>query len=274
LYRGKKKILNELIKKDPDEMAQGLELEEIDSLLVLDEAGERWYLIYSNSLGIVGQRTARRQADTIARSGFRMPAGYSIKGNYPMDEITDSNLGDLWKSVQQKYVISDLKGVEIDKETGLPSQLAERKKRMADAGHEDALTEAKFELEEAERRKKAQERSESGGRKTKKKAVKKEKPAKKAKSKKKAKKTKAKKVKAKKKQEEAFFEVEGIGQIVLTGKLTIGIEDPVETQLILDPDNLTKSQWTKIAQELNAGDITQITFDKTNEGTFATSLKV
>jgi hypothetical protein len=272
LYKGKKKILNEIIKKNPEEMAQSLELEEIDSLLVLDERGERWYLVYSNSLGIVGQRTARRQADTIARSGFRMPAGYSIKGNYPMDEISDANLGDLWKSVQEKYVISDLKGVEIDKETGLPSQLAERKKRMADAGHEDALTEAKFELEEAERRKRAQERSKGGGRRAKKKAVKEKKkktPAKKAKPKKKAKKTKAKK-----KEIDAFFEVDGVGQIILNGKLTLGIDDPVETQLILDPNNLTKSQWNKIAQELNSGDVAQITFNKTDEGTFATSLKV
>lgn len=122
-------------------------------------------------MGIVGQRTARRQADTIARSGFRLPQGYTIKGNYPMDEISDTNIGDLWKTVQQKYVISDLKGLSIDEKTGLPSQLAERKERLTSVGHEDALTEAKFELEEAEGRRRARERSEGSA--TKKKVTKK-----------------------------------------------------------------------------------------------------
>ncbi len=127
LYSGEPQKLEELVGKDPESIGEILELESIDGLLVLDDAGQRWFLAYSNSLGIIGQRTARRQADTIARYGFNMPAGYTIKGNYPLDELLDPNIGDLWKTVQQKFGISDLKGLSIDEETGLPAQLAERK---------------------------------------------------------------------------------------------------------------------------------------------------
>ncbi|OLS24263.1 MAG: hypothetical protein HeimC2_23280 [Candidatus Heimdallarchaeota archaeon LC_2] len=153
------KKLTGLIGGTPEEVGQQLSLEEIDALLVLDNEGERWFLSYSDTLGIIGQRTSRRQADTIARSGYRMPAGYTIKGNYPMVETNDVDIGDLWKTVQQKYVISDLSGMSLDEETGIPSQLADRAELMKAEGHEDALTEAKLEKEEAEVRKRAMQRS-------------------------------------------------------------------------------------------------------------------
>jgi hypothetical protein len=88
-----------------------------------------------------------------------MPAGYTIKGNYPMVETNDVDIGDLWKTVQQKYVISDLGGMSLDEETGIPSQLADRAQLMEAEGHKDDLTEAKFEKEEAEVRRRAMARS-------------------------------------------------------------------------------------------------------------------
>ncbi len=153
------KKLTGLIGGTAEEIGKQLNLEEIDALLVLDNEGERWFLSYSDSLGIIGQRTARRQADTIARSGYRMPAGYTIKGNYPMVETNDVDIGDLWKTVQQKYVMSDLSGMSLDEETGIPSQLADRAQLMKAEGHQDDLTEAKLEKEEAEVRKRAMQRT-------------------------------------------------------------------------------------------------------------------
>lgn len=156
------KKLTGLMGGTPEELGQQLTIEDIDALLVLDNEGERWYLSYADTLGIIGQRTARRQADTIARSGYRMPAGYTIKGNYPMVETNDVDIGDLWKTVQQKYVISDLSGMSLDEETGIPSQLADRAELMKAEGHSDDLTEAKLEKEEAEVRKRAMARSAGG----------------------------------------------------------------------------------------------------------------
>ncbi|MCE7736922.1 MAG: hypothetical protein GPJ54_18705 [Candidatus Heimdallarchaeota archaeon] len=153
------KKLTGLMGGTPEELGKQLTLEDIDALLVLDNEGERWYLSYADTLGIIGQRTARRQADTIARSGYRMPAGYTIKGNYPMVETNDVDIGDLWKTVQQKYVISDLSGMALDEETGIPAQLADRAELMKAEGHSDDLTEAKLEKEEAEVRKRAMARS-------------------------------------------------------------------------------------------------------------------
>jgi len=126
-----------MVATSPEEIEQELENENIDGLLVLDEGQGRWFLAFSTSLGIVGQRTARRQADTIARSGYKLPDGYWLRGDYPLEELSDPNIGDLWQSVQSKYVKSDLTGMEVDEETGLPSQLAQRAKDFGEDASEE-----------------------------------------------------------------------------------------------------------------------------------------
>ncbi|MHA2248901.1 MAG: hypothetical protein ACXAD7_01000 [Candidatus Kariarchaeaceae archaeon] len=194
-------------------------------------------------------------------------------------QILGINIGDLWKTVQQKYVISDLKGLSIDEETGLPSQLAERKQRLTNAGHEDALTEARLELEEADRRRTAMERSETPTKKkatTKAPAKGKTKPKSKTKTKTKAKsKTKTKaKAKTKKKEETAFLEVESIEKIVVSGMLTVGTEDPIQKSIVFDPKHLSYRQWSKIALEIEKDDLVQLTLSDEEDGTYATSLKI
>lgn len=266
------KKLSDMISKNPEDIGKELAVNKIDSLLVLDTKGERWLLAYSDELGIVGQRTARRQADTIARSGYRMPEGYTIKGNYPLDEFTEVDIGDLWKTVQQKYVQSDLKGLEIDEATGLPSQLAERDKVLEKVGESDGLT-AGLEKEEAERRRKAIEKSEGKSSTPAKSVAKKpaKAPAKKA--------TK----KSSKKAEDMFFEissvkqnvVDGKTQTIARGKLTVGTEEPVSKTILFDQDNLTNKEWTQIGIFLQKGDVVQVTLDEDEDGgEYATSVKM
>ncbi len=150
----------DLMRGDPSTVPDKLSELEIDSLLILDYNTGHWWLAYSNSLGIVGERTARRQADSIRRSGITLPDGYWLKETkFPLEELSDPNLGDLWKTVQNKYLTGDLSGLELDPETGIPKQIKERADRLKSAGHSDALTEAKQELEEAKNRKKAMKRS-------------------------------------------------------------------------------------------------------------------
>ncbi len=127
------------------EIEDALENERIDGLLVLDQKAERWYLTFGTHLGIVAERTARRQADSISRTGYRIPGKYTISSKFPLEELSESNIGDLYKSAQQKYIKGTLTGMEVDDQTGVPSQLAERAKLLREMGYEDELTKAEFE---------------------------------------------------------------------------------------------------------------------------------
>ncbi|MBK5112686.1 MAG: hypothetical protein KGD59_06290 [Candidatus Heimdallarchaeota archaeon] len=84
-----------------------------DAVLLFDGAENKWTLIYAQGSGIVTQRTARRRADSASRSGIQLSSGERIGANAPLVEISDSNIGDLSKSVQNKYLShTDLRGVE------------------------------------------------------------------------------------------------------------------------------------------------------------------
>jgi hypothetical protein len=155
----KKKELAEVIQNPSvEEVENALTEAKYDGVLVLDAKNSRWLLSFGSHVGIVAQRTARRQADSIARSGYQIPKKYRIKANYPLEELSETNIGELWKTVQQKYVKSTLSGLELD-ETGIPSQIAERAKLLEGSGHKDELTDAQQEKLEAEARKRAMARS-------------------------------------------------------------------------------------------------------------------
>ena len=84
-----------------------------DAVLLFDSDENKWTLIYAQGSGIVTQRTARRRADSASRSGIQLSSGERIGVNAPLIEISDSNIGDLRKSVQNKYLSHiDLQGVE------------------------------------------------------------------------------------------------------------------------------------------------------------------
>ena len=107
-----KAIINLLEQQNIETLESQLASEGIDGILVLDAINKKWYLVFSNTVGIVAQRTARRQADSIIRTGVRMPDGHKEVYNYPLEELSKSKIGDLWKSVQMKYLHSDLKGTD------------------------------------------------------------------------------------------------------------------------------------------------------------------
>ncbi len=159
----RKEVLSRIVKLPTvPEIEDALQREQIDGLLVLDENGQRWFLVFGSHMGIVGQRTARRQADSITRSGFRIPGKYTIRVEYPLEELSDPNIGDLWKTAQQKYIKSSLSGMEVDEETGIPSQIAERARLLTQVGYEDELTKAELEKQEAELRERVKLKEKTG----------------------------------------------------------------------------------------------------------------
>ena len=84
-----------------------------DAVLLFDGTEEKWTLIYAQGSGIVTQRTARRRADSASRFGIQLDSGERIGANAPLVELSDSNIGDLSKSVQNKYLShTDLRGIE------------------------------------------------------------------------------------------------------------------------------------------------------------------
>lgn len=84
-----------------------------DAVLLFDGDENKWTLIYAQGSGIVTQRTARRRADSASRSGIQLSSGERVGASAPLVELSDSNIGDLSKSVQNKYLShTDLRGVE------------------------------------------------------------------------------------------------------------------------------------------------------------------
>ena len=84
-----------------------------DAVLLFDGAENKWTLVYSTGSGIITQRTARRRADNASRSGILLATGERIGVGAPLVELSDSNIGDLSKSVQSKYLQhTDLRGIE------------------------------------------------------------------------------------------------------------------------------------------------------------------
>ncbi len=299
-YKGAKKKFKDLIKGDPAAISTQLEIEGIDGLLIMDDNSERWFLVFSDNMGIVATRTARRMADSIRRSGTTLPDGFWLKVNYPLEELSDPNLGDLWKSVQQKYVKSNLIGMQLDKDTGLPSQIKERTERLKVSGHSDALTEAKQEKAEAVARKRASTRSTTKKSTTKKpttkspiskgktpaKATPKKTPAAKATPKKtpaaKATPKKTPAAKATPKSSKQFLEIENIVDYVdsgstvrvIKGKITMGTSQPEYKTVILSQSYLSNTEWTNIAVFLENGNIAEVTLTAKEESNYITSLKI
>ncbi|MCE7744359.1 MAG: hypothetical protein GPJ52_04420 [Candidatus Heimdallarchaeota archaeon] len=84
-----------------------------DAVLLYDSDENKWTLIYAQGSGIVTQRTARRRADSASRSGIQLSSGERVGANALLVEISDPNIGDLSKSVQNKYLShTDLRGIE------------------------------------------------------------------------------------------------------------------------------------------------------------------
>ena len=98
--------------KDIEKLEKDLTTRNIDALLVWDARKQKWYLVFGSHTGIVAQRTARRQADTMIRTGYRGKIA-RIPGGFPLEELSRANIGDLWKTAQMKYSKSDLKGAAV-----------------------------------------------------------------------------------------------------------------------------------------------------------------
>lgn len=286
-----KELLNIIQSTSVVEIEASLESRKIDALLVLDTENSRWLLVFGGHTGIVGQRTARRQADSIARTGFQIPGKHRIKAAYPLEEISETNIGDLWKTVQQKYVKSSLSGMDLDDELGIPTQIAERKKLLESAGFQDELTKADLEKEESARRKRAMEKTY---------AVKSQEPSKivsekitEPKAVKKIEhkphiKVSKKNVSAKRKIAEArtkskgpfFFEAKNVKQYVENNNTVLSIKGDLHKDddkneqaiLVFKKANIPENEWDTTALFIENGDILQVEINQMGETYHVTSV--
>lgn len=286
-----KELLNIIQSTSVVEIEASLESRKIDALLVLDTENSRWLLVFGGHTGIVGQRTARRQADSIARTGFQIPGKHRIKAAYPLEEISETNIGDLWKTVQQKYVKSSLSGMDLDDELGIPTQIAERKKLLESAGFQDELTKADLEKEESARRKRAMEKTY---------AVKSQEPSKivsekitEPKAVKKIEhkphiKVSKKNVSAKRKIAEArtkskgpfFFEAKNVKQYVENNNTVLSIKGDLHKDddkneqaiLVFKKANIPENEWDATALFIENGDILQVEINQMGETYHVTSV--
>jgi hypothetical protein len=84
-----------------------------DAVLMYDVVEHMWTLVYAKGTGIVTQRTARRRADSIRRTGIRVNTGQRIGALAPLTVLSSDNISDLSKSVQHKYLAhTDLRGID------------------------------------------------------------------------------------------------------------------------------------------------------------------
>lgn len=84
-----------------------------DAVLLFESNRNEWILVYAKGSGIVTQRTARRRADSASRTGILLNSGERVGVNAPLKVVSSDNIGDLSKSVQNKYLQhTDLRGIE------------------------------------------------------------------------------------------------------------------------------------------------------------------
>ncbi|MGC9781513.1 MAG: hypothetical protein HZR80_19900 [Candidatus Heimdallarchaeota archaeon] len=100
------------LSNEPDQIETYAGQNGSDAVLLLDADEHKWTLVYAKGSGIVTQRTARRCADSASRSGILIKTGERVGVNAPLSVLSESNIGDLNKSVQNKYLSNtDLRGV-------------------------------------------------------------------------------------------------------------------------------------------------------------------
>ncbi len=109
-----KSKFQELLEQDSKEISNKLEELSIDGILFFNSDKEEWHLIYGRHVGLVAQRTGRRIADNISRSGYLLSTGERVGVKCRLEQLTEDDIGDLYKTVQEKYIETDLGGFRGD----------------------------------------------------------------------------------------------------------------------------------------------------------------
>ncbi|MCG3220234.1 MAG: hypothetical protein H7641_02540, partial [Candidatus Heimdallarchaeota archaeon] len=104
----------QVMDSDPAEIGNKLSTLGMDGVLIFNGDKNEWLLIFGTHLGLVAQRTARRMADNISRSGFLLSSGERAGVSCRLEQVSEDNIGDLSKTVQEKYIETDLGGFQGD----------------------------------------------------------------------------------------------------------------------------------------------------------------
>ena len=101
------------LSNEPDKLESYASQNGSDAVLLYEKTEDKWTLVYAKGSGIITQRTARRRADSASRSGIRIASGERVGVKASLSVLSSSNIGDLSKSVQNKYLQhQDLRGIE------------------------------------------------------------------------------------------------------------------------------------------------------------------
>jgi hypothetical protein len=100
------------LSNEPEKLESFAEENGSNAVLLFNETNSQWILVYAKGTGIVTQRIVRRRADSVSRTGILLSTGERIGAKIPLQVVSDSNIGDLNKSVQKKFLRnSNLTGV-------------------------------------------------------------------------------------------------------------------------------------------------------------------
>ena len=113
-----------IMESDASDVGSQLRSMDVDGVLIFKRDTNEWHLIFGKHVGLVAQRTGRRQADNISRAGFQLSNGERVGAKSRLEQLTEDNIGDLNLTVQQKYIETDLSGFQGDsRQDSYPKQV-------------------------------------------------------------------------------------------------------------------------------------------------------
>ncbi|MHA1971415.1 MAG: hypothetical protein ACTSW1_00400 [Candidatus Hodarchaeales archaeon] len=74
-----------------------------EAVLILDEATKTATIEYSPDAGLIARRTARRQAESIARTGFLLSTGKRIGAGFTLQESDEDKIDERLLQEGHKY---------------------------------------------------------------------------------------------------------------------------------------------------------------------------
>jgi len=134
-----------IMESDASDVGSQLMSMDVDGVLIFNRDKNEWHLIFGKHVGLVAQRTGRRQADNISRAGFQISSGERIGAKSRLEQLTEDNIGDLNLTVQEKYIETDLSGFRGDsRQDSFPKQVFSRVEKPVEEPKPQAIPDQKL----------------------------------------------------------------------------------------------------------------------------------